>query len=262
VTAQQLLILIGILAVLRGVFFAFPRMTVRSTPLKVALLIGLAAACYYLFHNEFLQRMPEYARIVVPIILGIAIIVGIPAGDFDETQKKTLLEYVDSVIIAGLTALILIWFVVRSFYIPSESMVQTLQIDDMILVDELVYRFYKPARGDIIVFHPPPAAHSGDKDFIKRIVAVGGDTIEVKDDHVILNGVPQNEPYAYIKKGEFPSPLADMPPEKIEPGNVFVMGDNRENSDDSRAWQQLPEKNIIGKAFLIFYPPRRMGRLR
>lgn len=173
-----------------------------------------------------------------------------------EKHKKTINENLDSFIIAGITALILIHFVVRTFYIPSESMLPTLRVKDYILVNRFIYRFHPPQRGDIVVFHPPQTANSDGKDFIKRIVAVGGDTLEVKNEKLYINDQPQKEPYIYGP------PYYDLSRRKIDQEKLFVMGDNRNNSDDSHVWGQLPVKNIIGKAFFIFWPPRRIGILK
>lgn len=174
----------------------------------------------------------------------------------NENRKKTLKEYLDSFIIAGITALILIHYVVRTFYIPSGSMIPTLQVGDLILVNEIGYRLYHPHRGDIVVFHPPPEAGENDKDFIKRLIAAGGDTVEVKDGIVYVNDKPLTEPYINER------PFLDMPRIKIEPGFYFVMGDNRNNSYDSRAWGKLPAGNVVGKAMIVFWPPGRMRVLR
>ena len=164
-------------------------------------------------------------------------------------------EYLDSFLVAGMAAIVLITFVVRSFYIPSESMVPTLLVNDYILVNRFVYNFASPSRGEIIVFHPPHLPDQEGTDFIKRVVAVENDVIEIANGVLYLNGLPQKEPY--IKEAM----LADFPPYRIPPGHVFVMGDNRNNSDDSRYWGPLPLKNVVGKAVLIFWPLQRQGAL-
>lgn len=258
-TATQLLVLIGALAAIRGVFLLRPSMQVRSLWLKLGLILSLGVIGWYLLQPETLERVPHNAKLAALIVSSLAVLFALPRGTLSESQKKTLLEYMDSIIIAGVTALVLIAYVVRSFYIPSGSMEKTLEVNDMILVNELVYGFplrYEPARGDIIVFHPPDAAHSEGKDYIKRVIAVAGETIEVKDETVYINGKPLDEPYKHNDKHGIP--MDDYPELQIPEGHVFVMGDNRRNSQDSRVWGPLPKKNIIGRAFVIFYPFQRV----
>lgn len=174
--------------------------------------------------------------------------------------RARLLEGVDSIIWAGVVALILIHFVVRSFYIPSESMQPTLQVNDFILVNEMVYDFSDPSRGDIVVFHPPPEEQvivPGVKqqppiDLIKRVVGLPHDVLEIKNGVLFLNGEALNEPY--IKEPIF-EPFA---PTMVPEGHIFVMGDNRNNSRDSRYIMPIPYKNLVGRAELIFYPFNRI----
>lgn len=174
----------------------------------------------------------------------------------NETVRRQTRETIDSVVWAGVVALLLIHFVVRSFYIPSGSMLETLQINDYILVNEVVYRIGHPARGEIAVFHPPQETYAGDKnDLIKRIVAIEGDEIAVRDGVLYLNGAPTLEPYIAEQ------PLNDFPPTRIRPGHVFMMGDNRNDSMDSRVFGQVPMENLVGRAEWIFFPLGRFGRL-
>lgn len=166
--------------------------------------------------------------------------------------RRSVNEYLDSFIVAGAAALLLITFVVRSFYIPSESMVPTLLVNDYILVNKFVYRFCHPMRGDILVFHPPHIHDPDKKDFIKRCIAIEGDEIAVREGKVILNGQPIDEPYIAAP------PMMDYGPKVVPPGHIFMMGDNRNNSDDSRNWGPLPLDNVVGKAFIIFWPLNRV----
>jgi len=164
---------------------------------------------------------------------------------------QVFFEYLDSFIVAGVTALFLISFVVQSFYIPSGSMEPTLQIRDYILVNKFIFRFREPRRGDIVVFHPPPRASADNKDFIKRVIAVEGDTLAIRDGVVYLNRKPLHEPYLYDR------PSNDFGPATVPAGHLFMMGDHRNNSDDSRSWGFLPRRNVVGKAEFIFFPVNR-----
>lgn len=174
----------------------------------------------------------------------------------DRDKRKFFAEYADSLVTAGVAALLLITFVVRSFYIPSASMVPTLLIKDFILVNEMVYRMSDPARGDIVVFRPPHAEGQG-KDYIKRIVAVENDVIEVREGQLYRNGELVEEPFTNEELMDRKSVDAY----RVPPDHVFVMGDNRNNSLDSRVWGPLPVENIVGRAELIFFPPSRIGLL-
>lgn len=164
-------------------------------------------------------------------------------------------EYLDSFIVAGVVAILLITFIVRSFYIPSESMVPTLLVNDYILVNKFAYCCSQPSRGEIIVFHPPHLKGPEETDFIKRVVAVEDDVIFIKDGVLYLNGQAQDEPFINEP------PFEDFPPYRVPKGCLFMMGDNRNNSDDSRRWGPLPLNNVVGKAFVIFWPLNRTGRL-
>ncbi|GAB4267434.1 MAG: signal peptidase I [Thermoleophilia bacterium] len=165
----------------------------------------------------------------------------------------SLAEVVVIVGAAFILALLIQQFVVKPFYIPSESMEDTLVKGDRVLVNRFIYRFTAPKKGDVIVFHPPIAP---DEDYIKRIVAVGGDTVAVHDGKLYVNGKPQNEPY--LKE-----PVIDgaFPEEKVPEGYVFVMGDNRNQSGDSRVFGPVEISKILGKAFLIYWPPDKIGGL-
>ncbi len=170
--------------------------------------------------------------------------------------RSMLKEYLDSFIVAGILAIFIITYVARSFYIPSESMLPTLKVNDYILVNRFVYKMASPSRGEVIVFHPPHVKNPEETDFIKRIVGVENDVVEVANGVLYLNGLPQDEPF--IKEAI----EADFPAYRVPPGHVFVMGDNRNNSDDSRYWGPLPLENIVGKAFVIFWPFSRVGSLK
>ena len=176
------------------------------------------------------------------------------APSWSAALRVKIHEGIDSIIWAGVVALILIHFVIRSFYIPSESMLPTLEVNDFILVNELIYDFTDPSRGDIVVFHPPPT-YTGDKtDLIKRVVGVENDVIEVKEGHLFLNGVKIQENFILDTMDGAYGPTT------VKKGHVFVMGDNRNNSRDSRfSLGQVPFQNIVGRTEMIFFPLSRIG---
>ena len=143
-------------------------------------------------------------------------------------------------------------FVMEAFWIPSGSMIPTLEIGDRVFVNKFIYRFSEPHRGDIIVFE---SVDNPKVDLIKRVVGIPGDTIAEKNGTLYVNGKPQKEPYTNKKLPDRSSFATTTVPKN----HVFVMGDNRANSADSRVFGPLPEKNIEGEAFLRFWPPDRIG---
>ena len=145
-------------------------------------------------------------------------------------------------------------FVMEAFWIPSGSMIPTLQINDRVLVNKFIYRFTEPERGDIVVFE---SVDNSDEDLIKRVIGLPGDEIAVRGGKLFVNGEPQKEPYTNQKLPDTTSFAQTTVPE----GHVFVMGDNRGNSQDSRVFGPLPRENIEGEAFLRFWPPGRIGLL-
>ncbi len=262
-TTATLVIITATLALLRACFLLFPRARMRAAYVQFAFLACFAAICVYQLHapGATASGTSVATRTATLAVVVLVAALATPRGDggvWTDNQKKLLLEYLDSIVFAGVLALLLMTFVVRSFYIPSESMVPTLKVNDMILVNELAYRFSSPKRGDIVVFHPPPRANSKGQDFVKRVIALGGDTIWIRHYITYLNGVPVSEPYLNHAATEFGELSQNFSPFTVPRGDVFCMGDNRGNSEDSRAWGPLPVKNIIGKATVIFFPLRRI----
>ncbi|MCD4785858.1 MAG: signal peptidase I [Candidatus Eremiobacteraeota bacterium] len=177
-------------------------------------------------------------------------------GRKNPKTRRVVLEYVDSIIIAGVAALFIIHFLFRTFYIPSGSMIPTLKVKDYILVNEFIYKLKEPTYGDVVVFKPPPEANAEGKDFIKRVMALEGDTISVRGGKVFINGEAKDEPYVEFEPDYY------YPPMKVPSGNLFVMGDNRPSSADSHVWGFLPVKNVVGKAVLIILPISRIRILK
>jgi signal peptidase I len=151
---------------------------------------------------------------------------------------------------AFVLALLIQQFVVKPFYIPSPSMEPTLVEGDRVLVNRFVYRFDEPRRGDVVVFHPPIAPED---DYIKRVVAVAGDTVEVRDGVLYVNSEPQQEPFLKEKMDSV------YEQELVPEDHVFVMGDNRNSSGDSRVFGPVEIDSLLGRAFLVYWPPSRLA---
>lgn len=185
----------------------------------------------------------------------------------EKTQKKSALrENVEAILLAVVLALFIRTFVVQAFKIPSGSMLETLQIGDHILVNKFSYgirlpfshimlaRFGFPDRGDIVVFEFP---EDPDKDFIKRVIGLPGDVVEIKDKHLYVNGKPAEYAQAEYKDSVvIPAhiqPRDNMSPLTVPQDKIFVMGDNRDHSYDSRFWGCVDFTALRGKAFMIYW---------
>jgi signal peptidase I len=156
----------------------------------------------------------------------------------------------------------LLAFAIRTFiaeprYIPSDSMLPTLHTGDRLVVEKISYRFHSPKTGDIVVFQPPEElqrrGYPKDQAFIKRVIGEPGEIVSVAGGKVYLNGKALSEDYIAEPPN---SPYA---PHTVPEGEFFVMGDNRNDSNDSRYWGFLPEKHIIGRATFRFWPLNRIG---
>lgn len=181
-------------------------------------------------------------------------------------RKGKAREYLEAFVVALLIALVVRTLVIQAFKIPSSSMEDTLLIGDHIFVNKFLYgyhvpftkgrilQFTAPRRGDIIVFVFP---EDKSKDFIKRVVGTPGDTIEIRRKRVLLNGTPLEENYVRFADGDsidrFVRARDNLPPVKVPPGKLFVMGDNRDRSYDSRFWGFVEMDAVIGKAMFIYF---------
>ena len=161
---------------------------------------------------------------------------------------RTVAEIVIIVAAALVIALLVQAFLLKPFTIPSASMEPTLRIGDRVLVNRLIYHFHSPHRGDVIVFHEPGQPAGADP-LIKRVVAVAGDTVAVHDGYLYLNGTRQAEPF--IMRHPI---LTGFAPVTVRAGSLWVMGDNRNDSADSRVFGAVSVKAVIGKAFAVYWP--------
>ncbi len=168
-------------------------------------------------------------------------------------------ENLQIIAIGLILALLIRSFIAEPRYIPSESMLPTLEQGDRLVVEKVSYRFHLPHQGDIVVFTPPPQlqmlGYDPHQAFIKRIIALPGETVAVKDGTVYLNNQPLAEDYI------LENPHYNLSTTEVPPNYLFVMGDNRNNSNDSHIWGLLPAKNLIGRAVFRFWPFHRIGNL-
>jgi len=182
------------------------------------------------------------------------------------------------ILVALVVAVVIKSFLVQAFFIPSGSMRHTLEIGDRVLVNKLSYTWGEPSLGDVVVFEPPWGQPQVDEpifealtrhvaeslglrspdieDLIKRVIGVGGETVEVRDNRVIIDGVPIVEPYVFPG-----TQMPDYGPVTVPEGHVLVMGDNRDHSKDGRVFGPIPIESIVGRAFVRIWPLDRLGGL-
>lgn len=180
-------------------------------------------------------------------------------------KKNELVEWLKALLIALILVVLIRWLLFQPFIVQGPSMQPNFVTGQKLIVNEILYDIRKPERGEVIVFHVP----SEGRDFIKRVIAVAGDTVQVEGDKVIVNGKPVSETYiqeaideAHAEDRLYNSlnfPNSDFPDGKVPEGHVFVMGDNRSNSTDSRMIGYVPLEDIIGRADLIFWPLKDIG---
>ena len=186
--------------------------------------------------------------------------------------SRLFVEYAVILAVALGVAFLVQAFVVKPYRIPSPSMVPTLDPGDRVLVARFLYHLTSPARGDIVVFRYPLDTRVV---FIKRLIALPGDTVSLRDGQVYVNGVRRNEPYVLKVNGRttptnpapaiagstLSEPWSLNRPYRVPAGTYFMMGDNRLNSDDSRVWGPVPARDLIGKAFAVYWPISRIRSL-
>ena len=172
---------------------------------------------------------------------------------------KWWIEWLVVLVVALLLAVGVRTYVAQMFYIPSGSMLPTLQIGDRIVVDELSYHLHGVRRGDIVVFRRPPLEQANYSDLVKRVIGLPGDTISSVDGRVYIDGKPLDEPWLpQPPPTTTPSPLSDgfslQRPYTVPTGEYFVMGDNRTDSEDSRYFGPIPGHLIVGKMAFVVWP--------
>ncbi|WP_054957799.1 signal peptidase I [Paenibacillus dakarensis] len=186
----------------------------------------------------------------------------------DKKKKNEIVEWIKALLIALILVVLIRWLLFQPFIVQGPSMQPTFVTGQKIIVNEILYDIRKPQRGEVIVLHVP----SEGRDFIKRVIAVAGDTVQVEGDKVIVNGKQVNETYiqeavdqAHAEDRLYNSlnfPNNDFPDGKVPEGHVFVMGDNRSNSTDSRMIGYIPLEDIVGRAELIFWPLKDIGMIK
>lgn len=169
--------------------------------------------------------------------------------------KRIIFETLQIIIFAFLLSWGLRSSIVEAATIPTGSMLPTIQLQDRVVVDKIFYKASGINRGDIIVFHPLESVDSSGDLWIKRVIGLPGDTVEVKDGKVFVNGQALTEPYEMAKPDYTLSPLL------IPNDSYFLLGDNRNESYDSHSWGVLPAKNVVGRAVLRYWPLKEFGLL-
>ncbi|WP_053958677.1 signal peptidase I [Sulfobacillus thermosulfidooxidans] len=160
-------------------------------------------------------------------------------------RRRGYLEFIETVILAVVLAFLIRTFVFESYQVEGISMLPTLHTGERVLVNKLIYDFEPPKTGQIIVFRSPVIKS---QDWIKRVIGVPGDTISVENNVVYINGKRYHEPFLKYRGS------MNVPPTKVPPGYLWVEGDNRPKSFDSRYFGLLPMKNVKGEAFVVWWP--------
>ncbi|HEY63398.1 MAG TPA: signal peptidase I [Caldilineae bacterium] len=179
------------------------------------------------------------------------------AQPVESGRAGALRELIETVVLT-LIIFLLIRSVVQNFRIDGVSMEPNFHDGQFLIINKLAYKIGRPSRGDVIVFRYP---HDPHRDFIKRVIGLPGDVVMLRDGELFINGVRVQEPYPLLKgppasdqKGGKGSEDAHV--YEVKPGELFVLGDNRQNSSDSRFWGMVPMNLVIGKAWISYWPPQ------
>ncbi len=220
-----------------GVGIVFFITTIVVAVLAPEIFVGILRFVAAFNVYQFMNKRKKLSQEKAPLLIGLFVIASLLVSSAISSIASSALE---------------------ARYIPSASMIPTLQINDRLIVDKITYKFNPPERGDIIFFWPTQVLREQNfKDaFIKRVIGLPGETVEVIDGQVMINNQPLEEPY-----------IAEPPtyrygPSTVPEDNYFVLGDNRNNSYDSHYWGFVPKENILGKAQTIFWPLDRRGPIQ
>ena len=191
------------------------------------------------------------------------------------SEAMAFLKELPFLIVGALIVAVLVKsFLIQVFWIPSASMEETLEVGDRVIVNKISYRFGEPGRGDVVVFEPETfeeesivtkisrnllesvGLRTPESDLIKRVIGLPGETVEIRDNTVLINGNPLREPYLATDLA-----MRDEGPWEVPAGHYFVMGDNRNSSNDSRRFGPIDGSRIVGRAFSVVWPPSHWGGL-
>ncbi len=182
-----------------------------------------------------------------------------PSTSSDSQPRSGWLDNAVTVVVALMLALLIRVFVAEPRYIPSDSMAPTLQVGDRLVIEKVAYRFRDPQFREVIIFQPPALlqelGYGENQVFIKRVVGLPGQMVQVHNGQVLLDGEPVQESYIAA------APAYELRAIKVPEGEYFVMGDNRNNSNDSHVWGFLPREQVIGRAVWRFWPLGRLGTI-
>ena len=182
------------------------------------------------------------------------------------SSYRWVIEWAVILMVVLVATVVLKTYIVQTFYIPSPSMVPTLDVGDRIMVNKLSYDFHGVHRGDIVVFRRPPLEDQNFPDLVKRVIGLPGETISTQNGHVYINGQQLKEPWLPPGPQSYTGALPDDPhaefnmpgPVKIPPDEYFVMGDNRTDSEDSRYFGPISKSLIVGRAVAVVWPLSRL----
>lgn len=208
---------------------------------------------------DWLANLPFVSVLLIAVVLYALHAFVQRSPRISEDTRRWLGETVESLLFAWVVVFVILKpFFLQAFYIPSESMVPTLEVRDRLLVAKVPYWVRGPQRGEILVFKAPPNADQDGiaRDYIKRTIGLPGERLEIREGRVWINGKPLDEPYIQEPADHAFGPII------VPDGHYFMMGDNRNASADSRYWGPLEGSRVVGKAWLRFWPLDKIGLLK